>query len=48
MLAEAEEALESALGHGVRVRAARRGINAELHFDDLDELEAFAARLRGS
>jgi ParB family transcriptional regulator, chromosome partitioning protein len=48
MLAEAEDALESALGHGVRVRAARRGINAELHFDDLDELEAFAARLRGS
>ena len=48
MLTEAEDALESALGHGVRVRAARRGINAELHFDDLDELEAFAARLRGS
>jgi ParB family transcriptional regulator, chromosome partitioning protein len=48
MLAEAEQALESALGHGVRVRTARRGINAELHFDDLDELEAFAARLRGS
>jgi ParB family transcriptional regulator, chromosome partitioning protein len=48
MLAEAEDALESALGHGVRVRAARRGINAELHFDDLDDLEAFAARLRGS
>jgi ParB family transcriptional regulator, chromosome partitioning protein len=48
MLAEAEDALESALGHGVRVRAARRGINAELHFDDVDELEAFAARVRGS
>jgi ParB family chromosome partitioning protein len=48
MLADAEEALESALGHGVRVRTARRGINAELHFDDLDEIEAFAARLRGS
>jgi ParB family chromosome partitioning protein len=48
MLAEAEDALESALGHGVRVRAARRGINAELHFDDLDDLEAFAAHLRGS
>ena len=47
MLGQAEDALESALGHGVRVRAARRGINAELHFDDLDELEAFAARLRG-
>jgi ParB family transcriptional regulator, chromosome partitioning protein len=47
MLTEAEDRLESALGHGVRVRPARRGINAELHFEDLDELEAFAARLRG-
>jgi ParB family chromosome partitioning protein len=46
MLAHAEEDLESAIGHGVRVRAARRGINAELHFDDLEELEAFATRLR--
>jgi ParB family transcriptional regulator, chromosome partitioning protein len=46
MLTRAEEELEAALGHGVRVRAARRGINAELHFDDLEELEAFAARLR--
>jgi len=47
MLARAEDELESALGHGVRVRSARRGINAELHFDDLEELEAFAGRLRG-
>jgi hypothetical protein len=46
MLAHAEEDLESAIGRGVRVRAARRGINAELHFDDLEELEAFATRLR--
>ena len=38
----AEEALESALGTGVRVRPARRGIRAELHFDDLDQLLAFA------
>ena len=45
-LAHAEEELESALGRGVRVRTARRGINAELHFDDIDELEAFAARMR--
>src|SRR6266516_2990034 len=42
ILTRAEEELEAALGHGVRVRAARRGINAELHFDDLEELEAFA------
>jgi ParB family chromosome partitioning protein len=41
-LARAEEALESALGTGVRVRAARRGIRAELHFDDLEALLAFA------
>ena len=46
ILTRAEEELEAALGHGVRVRAARRGINAELHFDDLEELEAFAERLR--
>jgi ParB family chromosome partitioning protein len=46
MLAHAEEELEAALGHGVRVRAARRGISAELHFDDLEELEGFAERLR--
>jgi ParB family chromosome partitioning protein len=48
LLSEAEDALESALGHGVRIRAARRGINAELHFSDLAELEAFAARLRAA
>jgi ParB family chromosome partitioning protein len=41
-LARAEESLEQALGTGVRVRAARRGIRVELRFDDLDELHAFA------
>jgi len=41
-LVRAEEALEEALGTGVRVRAVRRGIRAELHFDDLDDLLAFA------
>jgi ParB family transcriptional regulator, chromosome partitioning protein len=41
-LIRAEEALEEALGTGVRVRAARRGIRAELHFDDLEELLVFA------
>jgi len=46
-LAKAEEALEGALGTGVRVRAAPRGIRAELHFDDLDSLLSFA-RERGS
>ena len=42
LLAEAEEKLEEALGRGVVVKAARKGIRAELHFDDLAELEAFA------
>ena len=41
-LARAEESLEEALGTGVRVRAARRGIRVELRFEDLDELHAFA------
>jgi ParB family transcriptional regulator, chromosome partitioning protein len=43
-LREAEERLESALGTGVVVKAARKGVRAELHFDDLDELHAFAER----
>lgn len=42
MLGRAEDALEQALGTGVRVRAARKGLRAELHFDDLDELLEFA------
>ncbi len=41
-LARAEEELESALGTGVRIRAARKGIRAELRFDDLDQLRSFA------
>jgi ParB family chromosome partitioning protein len=47
-LIRAEESLEQALGTGVRVRAARRGIRAELRFDDLDELHAFARSMRRS
>jgi ParB family transcriptional regulator, chromosome partitioning protein len=43
-LHEAEEALEKALGTGVRVKAERKGIRAELHFDDLDALLEFARR----
>jgi ParB family chromosome partitioning protein len=38
----AEEALEEAFGHAVRVRTARNGLRAELHFDDLDSLLEFA------
>jgi ParB family chromosome partitioning protein len=41
-LARAEETLEQALGTGVRVRAARKGIRVELRFEDLDELHSFA------
>jgi ParB family transcriptional regulator, chromosome partitioning protein len=39
------EALESALGHEVTVSAARRGLRAELHFDDLDEALTFARHI---
>jgi ParB family chromosome partitioning protein len=46
-LVEAEEELERALGHDVKVRAARNGIKAELVFDDSEELRGFARRLRG-
>jgi len=38
----AEEALEEAFGHGVRVRTSRRGLRAELRFADLAELLEFA------
>jgi ParB family transcriptional regulator, chromosome partitioning protein len=41
-LARAEEELERALGTGIRVRSARDGIRAELQFDDLDAVLAFA------
>jgi ParB family chromosome partitioning protein len=45
-LTAAEEALESALGRDVRVRRAGAGVKAELHFDDVGELEALARRLK--
>jgi ParB family transcriptional regulator, chromosome partitioning protein len=45
-LTRAEEELERALGTGIRVRSARKGIRAELHFDDLDELLAFAREVK--
>jgi ParB family chromosome partitioning protein len=41
-LQQAEEELERILGTGVSVRAARKGVRAELHFDDLDALRAWA------
>jgi ParB family chromosome partitioning protein len=41
-LTRAEDALERALGTGVRVRTTRAGLRAEIQFDDLDELLEFA------
>ncbi|MDQ3573125.1 MAG: ParB/RepB/Spo0J family partition protein [Actinomycetota bacterium] len=42
-LEQAEDALERALGRGIRIRPVGKNgaIRAELRFDDLDELEAF-------
>jgi ParB family transcriptional regulator, chromosome partitioning protein len=45
-MAEAEDALGSALGQDVKVRRAGDGVKAELRFDDLGELESLARRLR--
>jgi len=44
-LSRAEDALERALGTGVRVRAARKGVRAELSFESLEELLEFAGVL---
>jgi ParB family chromosome partitioning protein len=41
-LTRAEDALERALGTGVRVRSTAKGLRAEIQFDDLDELLEFA------
>jgi ParB family chromosome partitioning protein len=38
----AEEALEEAFGHGVRVRSTKQGLRAELDFDGVGELIEFA------
>ena len=45
-MTDAEDLLGSALGHDVRVRRDGNGVNAELRFDDLDELNSLAKRLR--
>jgi len=45
-MGEAEDLLGSAIGQDVRVRRAGKGVKAELHFDDLGELESLAKRLR--
>jgi ParB family chromosome partitioning protein len=41
-LARAEEELERTFGHDVKVRATRRGLVAELRFEDLAAVVAFA------
>jgi ParB family chromosome partitioning protein len=46
-LAKAEEELARALGHDASVRLARNGVKAELVFDGVQELRAFARRVRG-
>jgi ParB family transcriptional regulator, chromosome partitioning protein len=45
-LEAAGDALEAAVGHEVVVRAKGDGVVAELRFDDLDEAQALARRLR--
>jgi len=45
-LERAEDALERALGTGVRVRAAAKGVRAELSFESIDDLLEFAERVR--
>jgi ParB family chromosome partitioning protein len=47
-MTDAEDLLGSALGTDVRVRRAGSGVKAELHFDDLSEVESLAKRLRRS
>ena len=45
-MSDAEDTLGAAIGQDVKVRKAGRGVRAELHFDDLAELESLARRLR--
>jgi ParB family chromosome partitioning protein len=45
-LSDAQDRLESVLGHEVRVRARGEELRVELRFDDLDELLGLARRLK--
>ena len=47
-MTDAEDTLGEALGADVRVRRAGDGLKAEIRFEDLDELEALARRIRRS
>jgi len=42
---DATEALERALGRGAKIRVTRRGVRAEIDFEDLDEVRDLIARL---
>ena len=44
-LERAEDALERALGTGVRVRSVAKGVRAEISFESMDELLEFADRV---
>ena len=46
-LDDAEQKLESALGHAVKVGVRGTQIRAEIRFDDIEELLALARRLKG-
>ena len=45
-IGKAEDALERALGHTVKVSATKRGLTAQIRFEDLDELLALADAVR--
>ena len=45
-IGKAEDALERALGHDVRVSSGARGLTAQIRFQDLDEALALAKSLR--
>ena len=45
-IGKAEDALERALGHDVRVSSGARGLTAQIRFEDLDEVLALTKSLR--
>ena len=45
-IGKAEDALELALGHDVRVSSGARGLTAQIRFEDLDEVLALTKSLR--
>ncbi len=47
-IGKAEDALERVVGHEVRVSASARGLTAQIRFEDLDEVLAFAKSLKRS